>query len=35
VGGVVEGLDLRELERAYGGRGSAAYHPATLLALLI
>lgn len=21
---VVEGLDLRELERAYGGRGSAA-----------
>jgi transposase len=32
---VVEGLDLRELERAYGGRGSAAYHPATLLSLLI
>jgi len=32
---VVEGLDLTALERAYAGRGSAAYHPATLLALLI
>jgi transposase len=32
---VVEGLDLSDLERAYGGRGSAAYHPATLLSLLI
>ena len=32
---VVEGLDLSELERAYAGRGSEAYHPATLLALLI
>ena len=32
---VVEGLDLSELERAYGGRGSAAYHPALLLSLLI
>lgn len=32
---VVEGLDLSELERAYAGRGSAAYHPATLLCLLI
>jgi transposase len=32
---VVEGLDLRELERAYAGRGSQPYHPATLLALLI
>jgi transposase len=32
---VVEGLDLSELERAYGGRGSEAYHPATLLSLLI
>jgi transposase len=32
---VVEGLDLRELEQAYAGRGSAPYHPATLLALLI
>ena len=35
VAEVVEGLDLSELERAYGGRGSAAYHPATLLSLLI
>ncbi len=32
---VVEGLDLGELERAYAGRGSVAYHPAMLLALLI
>ncbi len=32
---VVEGLDLSELERDYGGRGSDPYHPATLLALLI
>ncbi len=32
---VVEGLDLRELEQAYAGRGSAAYHPAMLLSLLI
>ena len=32
---VVEGLDLSELERAYAGRGSQPYHPATLLALLI
>ena len=32
---VVEGLDLSELERAYSGRGSDAYHPATLLSLLI
>lgn len=32
---VVEGLDLRSLEKAYGGRGSAAYHPALLLSLLI
>jgi transposase/IS5 family transposase len=32
---VVEGLDLSELERAYVGRGSEAYHPATLLSLLI
>ena len=32
---VVEGLDLRELERAYAGRGSRPYHPATLLSLLI
>ncbi len=32
---VVEGLDLSDLERAYAGRGSDAYHPATLLSLLI
>jgi transposase len=32
---VVEGLDLSELEQAYAGRGSAPYHPATLLSLLI
>ncbi len=32
---VVEGLDLSVLERAYVGRGSDAYHPATLLSLLI
>ena len=25
---VVEGLDLGALEQAYGGRGSAPYHPA-------
>jgi transposase len=32
---VVEGLDLSALEGAYAGRGSDAYHPATLLSLLI
>ncbi len=32
---VVEALDLSELERAYAGRGSDAYHPALLLSLLI
>jgi transposase len=32
---VVERLDLSGLERAYVGRGSDAYHPATLLSLLI
>jgi transposase len=32
---VVDGLDLRRLEQAYGGRGSAAYHPALLLCLLV
>lgn len=32
---VVEGLDLSALERAYAGKGSDAYHPATLLSLLI
>jgi transposase len=32
---VVEGLDLSELIRAYAGKGSDPYHPATLLSLLI
>jgi transposase len=32
---VVDGLDLGRLERAYAGRGSAAYHPALLLSLLV
>lgn len=32
---VVEGLDLSALVRAYAGCGSEAYHPATLLSLLI
>ena len=32
---VVEGLDLSELVKTYRGSGSASYHPAMLLALLI
>lgn len=32
---VVDGLDLSQLEKAYAGRGSAAYHPALLLSLLV
>lgn len=32
---VVDGLDLRSMVNAYGGRGSAAYHPSLLLSLLI
>lgn len=32
---VIEGLDLSELTRAYAGRGSDAYHPAMLMALLL
>jgi transposase len=32
---VVDGLDLRTMVNAYAGRGSAAYHPSILLALLI
>ncbi|MGK2953348.1 MAG: IS1182 family transposase [Thiobacillus sp.] len=32
---VVEQLDLSELTRQYAGRGSAAYHPAVLLGMLI
>ena len=35
VATVVESLDLSEIERSYAGRGSAAYHPASLLSLLI
>jgi transposase len=35
VASVVESLDLSEIERAYAGRGSEAYHPAMLLSLLI
>ena len=31
---IVEGLDTGELERAYGGGGSAPYHPKMLLSLL-
>ena len=31
---IVEQLDLRPLEKAYAGRGSKAYHPGMLLALL-
>ena len=32
---VIDQLDLTELTRSYGGRGSAAHHPAVLLGLLI
>ena len=32
---VVDGLELSALEKAYAGRGSAAYHPSVLLALLV
>jgi transposase len=32
---VIEPLDLSALTRQYGGRGSAAHHPAVLLGLLI
>ena len=32
---VVEGLDLSEMVRCYRGSGSASYHPAMLLSLLI
>jgi len=35
IANVVESLDLGEIERAYAGRGSDAYHPATLMSLLI
>lgn len=32
---VIDQMDLSELSRQYTGRGSAAYHPAMLLALLV
>jgi transposase len=32
---VIEQLDLSNLTRQYGGRGSKAHHPATLLAILV
>ena len=32
---VIDRVDLTELTRTYGGRGSAAHHPAVLLGLLI
>jgi transposase len=32
---VIEGLDLRPMSQAYRGTGSASYHPATLLGLLV
>src|SRR6266403_1020151 len=32
---VIDGLDLSELVKAYRGSGSASYHPAMLLALLV
>ena len=32
---VIDGLDLKLLEKAYAGRGSAAYHPSVLLGLLV
>src|SRR5512134_3857895 len=32
---VVEGLNVSRLERASRGRGSAAYHPALLVSLLV
>jgi len=35
IANVIESLDLGAIERAYAGRGSDAYHPATLMSLLI
>ena len=32
---IVEQLDLKEMERAYGSSGSAAFHPALLLSILV
>ncbi len=35
IANVIESLDLTAIERAYAGRGSDAYHPASLMSLLI
>ena len=35
IANVIESLDLSSIERAYAGRGSDAYHPASLMGLLI
>ncbi len=35
IANVIESLDLSDIERAYAGRGSEAYHPASLMSLLI
>lgn len=35
IANVIESLDLSSIERAYAGRGSDAYHPASLMSLLI
>ena len=35
IANVIESLDLSVIERAYAGRGSDAYHPASLMSLLI
>lgn len=35
IANVIESLDLGAIERDYAGRGSDAYHPATLMSLLI
>jgi transposase len=35
IASVIESLDLSEIERAYAGRGSDAYHPASLMSVLI
>ena len=32
---IVDQLDLKEMERAYGSSGSAAFHPALLLSILV
>ena len=35
IANVIESLDLSDLERAYAGRGSDAYHPASLMSMLL